>query len=73
MPQALRATIPSFSNWQEGEEELGVELEETLVDIMLSEEKEDEEIDGGDVGSDNDTVIYNTTTTTTTDLDVHEA
>ena len=34
-----------------------VELEETLVDSMLSEEKEDEEIDGGDVGSDNDTVI----------------
>ena len=28
--------------------------QETLVD-MLSEEEEDEEIDGGDVGSDNDT------------------
>jgi len=42
---------------KKGEEELRVELEETLVDSMLSEEKGDEEIDGGDVGSDNDTVI----------------
>jgi hypothetical protein len=43
-----------FSDWQEGEEELRVELEETVVD-MLSEEEEDEEIDRADVGSDNDT------------------
>jgi hypothetical protein len=33
---------------------LRVELEETLVD-MLSEEEEDEEIDRGNVESDNDT------------------
>ena len=39
-----------FGDWQEGEEELRVELEETLVD-MLSEEEEDEEIDRGNVWS----------------------
>jgi len=43
-----------FGDWQEGEEELRVELEKTLVD-MLSEEEEDEEIDRGNVESDNDT------------------
>ena len=43
-----------FGDWQEGEEELRVELEEAVVD-MLSEEEEDEEIDRADVGSDNDT------------------
>jgi hypothetical protein len=43
-----------FGDWQEGEEELRVELEETLVD-MLSEEEEDKEIDRDNVESDNDT------------------
>ena len=41
-----------FGDWQEGEEELRIELEETLVDI-LSEEEEDEEIDRSNVESDN--------------------
>ena len=32
-----------FGDWQEGEEKLRVELEETLID-MLSGEEEDEEV-----------------------------
>jgi hypothetical protein len=54
MNQRVLEKNTTFGDWQEGEEELRVELEETLVD-MLSEEEEDEEIDGGDVGLDNDT------------------
>jgi len=54
MSQRVLEKNTMFEDWQEGEEALRVELEETLVD-MLSEEEEDEEIDGGDVGSDNDT------------------